>query len=66
MHFEVDRKEKQLRGETAARQQLELQLDRLANQVFICSLICIEMCNEIPFVKYNCCRTVVAVDDSTP
>ena len=35
MHFEVDRKEKQLRGETAARQQLELQLDRLANQVFV-------------------------------
>ena len=31
---EVERKEKQLRGETAARQQLELQLDRLANQVF--------------------------------
>ena len=35
LHFEVDRKEKQLRGETAARQQLELQLDRLANQVFV-------------------------------
>ena len=31
---EVERKEKQLRGETAVRQQLELQLDRLANQVF--------------------------------
>ena len=31
---QVERKEKQLRGETAARQQLELQLDRLANQVF--------------------------------
>ena len=33
---EVDRSEKQLRGETAARQQLELQLDRLANQVLVC------------------------------
>ena len=33
-HCQVERKEKQLRGETAARQQLELQLDRLANQVF--------------------------------
>ena len=32
---EVDRSEKQLRGETAARQQLELQLDRLANQVLV-------------------------------
>ena len=30
----MERKEKQLRAETAARQQLELQLDRLANQVF--------------------------------
>ena len=33
LYLQVDRKEKQLRGETAARQQLELQLDRLANQV---------------------------------
>ena len=33
-HCQVERKEKQLRGETAARQQLELQLDRFANQVF--------------------------------
>jgi len=32
---QVDRKEKQLRGETAARQQLELQLDRLANQAVV-------------------------------
>ena len=32
---EVNRSEKQLRGETAARQQLELQLDRLANQVLV-------------------------------
>merc|ERR1712013_781389 len=29
---QMERKEKQLRGETGARQQLELQLDRLANQ----------------------------------
>ena len=53
---EVDRSEKQLRGETAARQQLELQLDRLANQVLVYeqlgvtmskgrgSVVCSDMC----------------------
>merc|ERR1712013_23702 len=32
---QMERKEKQLRGETGARQQLELQLDRLANQAVV-------------------------------
>ena len=40
---EVDRSEKQLRGETAARQQLELQLDRLANQVLVCEELGVTM-----------------------
>ena len=31
----MERREKQLRGETAARHQLEVQLDRMANQAVV-------------------------------